>query len=390
MGVCAVGASTAVFRLTRRWLDDADGRLANRFLAGAGGMNSADNGLALYRLAAWAKTRPALARALAAPGSWAQTERRLGTVESGPEFIDRWRSFMAQHGHQARGGMDPAQPRWAELPDHVLDVLRACLEMTEAADPIALQAQRLEQRALLMADCRRRLRSPLKRALLAMAVRASHRGLIQRENLKIEGVRLVAIVRRALLEAGRRLAERGALSEPGNVFFMKLDELKPALCGGSPRDIQATVAARRAEHERFEQLAPPPVIRGRYEAHAPPTPAPDGDSHVLEGVAVSAGVATGRARVILQADARALVLPGEILVAPYTDPGWTPYFLPAAGIVVDIGGLLSHGSVVAREYGLPAVVNVGSGTRRIRTGDLVQVDGNRGRVVILGPSSNPP
>ena len=86
---------------------------------------------------------------------------------------------------------------------------------------------------------------------------------------------------------------------------------------------------------------------------------------------------------ILQADASAHVLPGEILVAPYTDPGWTPCFLTAAGIVVDIGGRLSHGSVVAREYGWPAVVNVGPATQTIRTGDLLEVDGDCGRVTIL-------
>ena len=106
-------------------------------------------------------------------------------------------------------------------------------------------------------------------------------------------------------------------------------------------------------------------------------------ARVLQGVGVSPGIVTGPARVILQADADARLLPGEILVAPYTDPGWTPYFLAAAGIVVDVGGLLSHGSVVAREYGLPAVVNVGAGTRLIRTGDLVRVDGTRGCVSVL-------
>ncbi len=98
---------------------------------------------------------------------------------------------------------------------------------------------------------------------------------------------------------------------------------------------------------------------------------------------VSPGRIIGKARVILQADVSEHVQPGEVLVAPYTDPGWTPYFLAAAGIVVDLGGLLSHGSVVAREYGLPAVVNVGPATQLIRTGQRLEVDGNRGTVTIL-------
>jgi phosphoenolpyruvate synthase/pyruvate phosphate dikinase len=88
--------------------------------------------------------------------------------------------------------------------------------------------------------------------------------------------------------------------------------------------------------------------------------------------------------VFLSADTDEPVLPGEILVAPFTDPGWTPYFVPAAGIVMDMGGLLSHGSIIAREYGIPAVVNVGPATQIIRTGQIIEVDGEKGEVRILG------
>jgi pyruvate,water dikinase len=87
--------------------------------------------------------------------------------------------------------------------------------------------------------------------------------------------------------------------------------------------------------------------------------------------------------VILHTDDHEQVLPGEILIAPFTDPAWSPYFITAAGVVMDQGGILSHGSIVARDYGLPAVTNVGGATKLIRTGDLVQVDGNRGRVTIV-------
>ncbi len=110
---------------------------------------------------------------------------------------------------------------------------------------------------------------------------------------------------------------------------------------------------------------------------------PAQDGNVLQGMAVSPGVVTGRAKVIFRNQDHQQVLPGEILVAPSTDPAWTPYFVTAAAVVMDRGGVLSHGSVVAREYGLPAVTDVGCATLRIRTGQLVEVDGNRGRVTIL-------
>jgi pyruvate,water dikinase len=100
-------------------------------------------------------------------------------------------------------------------------------------------------------------------------------------------------------------------------------------------------------------------------------------------LAVSPGVVSGKARVILRADDNEQVQAGEILVAPFTDPGWTPYFIPAAGIVMDQGGLLSHGAIIAREYGIPAVVNVGNATKIIKTGQTIHVDGDRGVVRIL-------
>jgi pyruvate,water dikinase len=103
----------------------------------------------------------------------------------------------------------------------------------------------------------------------------------------------------------------------------------------------------------------------------------------LTGIGVSPGKATGKARVILRADSDQQLLAGEILVAPFTDPGWTPYFVPAAAIVMDEGGVISHGSIVAREYGIPAVVNVGGGTKLIKTGQMIQVDGDNGVVTLL-------
>lgn len=130
-------------------------------------------------------------------------------------------------------------------------------------------------------------------------------------------------------------------------------------------------------------MTPPPVVFGRFDPSSPVAPVADANANVLTGIPVFPGTVAGRAKVILRANDHEQVHPGEILVAPFTDPAWTPYFVSAAGVVMDQGGILSHGSIVAREFGLPAVTNVGSATRVIRTGDLLQVDGNRGRVTIL-------
>jgi pyruvate,water dikinase len=123
------------------------------------------------------------------------------------------------------------------------------------------------------------------------------------------------------------------------------------------------------------------VVGALDPASALPPPVPD--ATVLKGLAVSGGVVEGVARVVLRSDEDTRVAPGEILVAPFTDPGWAPYFVAASALVVDLGGMLSHGSIIAREYGIPAVVNVGHATRRIASGMRVRVDGFRGEVTIL-------
>jgi pyruvate,water dikinase len=193
----------------------------------------------------------------------------------------------------------------------------------------------------------------------------------------------MALVRYLLLELGERLARRQLLAQPSDIFFLLIQEVDPVRLAQANFDVRQRVRARRAEYETNLLLRPPPLVIGRFDPQASAIEPPPGGIRLLKGLAISPGVVTGPARVIIRSDTREEVHPGEILVAPFTDPGWTPYFLRAAGIVMDQGGLLSHGSIVAREYGIPAVVNVGPATEIIRTGQRIEVDGNRGQVRIL-------
>ena len=160
------------------------------------------------------------------------------------------------------------------------------------------------------------------------------------------------------------------------------------LLDGAEREEAARhIRRRRAEEERNLPVLLPETFQGRPKPLRPAdSELPEGD--ILRGIPVSPGRVTGPARVILDPRRDAAIEPGEILVAPVTDAGWTPLFVAAAGIVVDVGGSLSHGSTVAREFGLPAVVNVKHGTRLIRTGQTITVDGDEG-VVVLGGSNTP-
>jgi len=279
--------------------------------------------------------------------------------------------------------MDIAGARWSEMPDYVLGQLRTFLSMDPESGPVHTQARLARERDELRGHLRTRLRNPLKRALLHTLARTSQRGMAQRENVKQAGTRMIALVRQAVLEIGRRLVDRGILPVRDDVFFLHLNELAPALLAQTDGNLRSQVTARKEAYQRNLRLSPPIVIVGAPQLPSDTSEPPPTPSTRYHGLGVSPGVAVGKARVILHADQQEHVLPGEILVAPFTDPGWAAYFIPAAGLVVDIGGLLSHGSIVAREYGLPAVVNVGPATRQIRTGQTLRVDGNHGLVEVL-------
>jgi pyruvate,water dikinase len=376
----------ALFDLCRKWFKDPESTVASHLLTSLGDIESAQSGLDLWRLADMAGAREELKGLILSGEKWETLRPKLAPVELGDEFLRRWDELMFRHGHHCRGEIDVAVPRWRERPDFVLDTVRSFLRAGDTINPVEEFLHRVQEREQFTEECRRRL-NPLKRPLFDFLLRRAQSGACVRENLRNDSNRRAAIARTVLLVLGNRLVQRDILEQADDIFYLFLHELEPVRLKSQTFDVRNTIADRKAEFERYRQITPPSVITGRFDlARFVPEPVNDA-VETLSGLAVSPGVATGPARVIARASTEEQVLPGEILVAPFTDPGWTPYFLPAAGIVVDIGGLLSHGSIVAREYGKPAVVNVGPATRIIKTGQMIQVDGNTGRVHILDRKS---
>ena len=174
------------------------------------------------------------------------------------------------------------------------------------------------------------------------------------------------------------------MDRPDDIFFLELKEIESAL----GLDLRDVVAPRRAEYELWQKDDAPRIIDARGRAVKEglrPVRHTHADPNVLTGIASSAGVARGRARIVLDPSKGVTIHEGEILVAPYTDPAWTPLFIPAAAVVVEIGSLLSHASIVAREMGIPSVVAVTGATRELRDGDLIEVDGTSGTIRRLQP-----
>jgi phosphohistidine swiveling domain-containing protein len=289
--------------------------------------------------------------------------------------------FLARYGHRAVAEIDVGMPRWRDDPTHILGVLANYLRLEDperAPDrqfsQAAAEADAQIERLVAEARSRGRLRAVAVRAALRRA--RLFAGL--RELPKFQIVLALAEVRRQLVEVGAVLAEQKRLARAEDIFFLDFAEAHRALDGA---DMQDLVAQRQGAYylELERRHIPRMLLSDGTEPETLLTGVGTA-AGALSGSPASAGTVTAPARVILD-PVGAHLEPGEILVAPSTDPGWTPLFLTAGGLVMEMGGPNSHGAVVAREYGIPAVVGVADATSLLRTGQEVTVDGGAGTVV---------
>ncbi|MEK7270233.1 MAG: PEP/pyruvate-binding domain-containing protein [Planctomycetota bacterium] len=374
---------SVLYKSCRKWFGEDGSSLASRLLAGLGNNQNAAAGIELARLVRLAAADPLVGEAVRTFPDAAALRAVLAGSEPGRRFVADFDAFLASHGHHARGEIELSNPRWSERPDEILATLRAGLDAPPGRDFLSRYETLASERARAEAEARARLKNPLKRAAFSFLVRKARTCPSVRENAKSQWVRRLAALRGYLLELGCRAAAEGRLADAGDVFFLRCEELEAFLGGALSREsARLLVDARRSEYEQNRKISPPSVVIGNFDPAAGAGMGGESGAHpenVLRGIPVHPGIVRGPARVILRADT-CTVRPGEILVAPFTDPGWTPYFLSAAALVTDMGGLMSHGSIVAREFGLPAVVNTGVATKRIRTGQIIEVDGGRGTV----------
>jgi phosphohistidine swiveling domain-containing protein len=291
--------------------------------------------------------------------------------------------FLSQYGHRAVAEIDLGMPRWSEDPRHILGVLAGYLKVEDgdqAPDAVfargAIAAGAMIETLSERAGRRGRIRARLVRFALRRA-----RALVGlRELPKFYLIVAIAALRHQIAIVGAYLAAERRLEQADDVFFLDLVEARAGLEG---RDLRELVAERRAAYaqELGRRHLPRVLLSDGTEPEAELTTAATTEG-ALSGTPASAGVVTGIARVIVD-PVGAHLEPGEILVAPSTDPGWTPLFLIAGGLVMEMGGANSHGAVVAREYGIPAVVGVPDATLRVTTGQRIAVDGSAGTVTVI-------
>jgi pyruvate,water dikinase len=236
---------------------------------------------------------------------------------------------------------------------------------------------------------------PFRRIVFAWVQRNARDRVRDRENLRFERTRVFGRVRRVFLESGRRLAQRGLISEPRDVFYLEVEEVLGYIEGtATTLDLAGLVRLRKQQYAALELNPPPPDrfdTRGMVNplaAAARAREAVEGDPTVRRGVGCCAGIVRGRARVIR--DPRGAQLKsGEVLVAERTDPGWVMLFPAAAGILVERGSLLSHSAIVSRELGIPGIVSIPGLMAWLREGDEVELDGSTGTVRLVSRSGAP-
>jgi pyruvate,water dikinase len=367
--------------LERAYGQDTD-EIVARLISGVTGNITMETNKRIWDLAQVAKASPAVSHALVQSEA-AEARLHLSKMPEAQPFLEALDRFLVEFGHREIR-MDIFYPTWKEDPAPVFGFVRSYLDADERQSPYFQQERLVRERQELTSEVLDRLShgltgrlviSPLFRWVLAQAQEHTR----ERDTMHFELTRLFPSFRRLLAELGRRWSKRGFIASPDDVYFLQLAELEEL--AESPRSFIKLTRERRAEFEVNQARPWPDIIRDREEIYLR-NGASEGVGESLQGVAGSPGLVSGISRVIRGPDEFDRLKKGDILVAPLTNPVWTPMFAVAGGLITEVGGILSHGAIVAREYGIPAVMSVPGATRRIPDGQAITVDGNTGKVFL--------
>ena len=310
-------------------------------------------------------------------------DRLTGLGEPAVDFLAGLDALLAEHGSRGPNEWELRSPTWGTHPDLVLTLVDRIRLSDDSHDPRARHEAARAQADEALAVLRGMVAGDEAQAgTLEIANTASSVFIPARELAKATIVKVIHEARLAALEFGRRLAADGRLAEAGHVFMLRDTELESAMAG----ELADEAADREATYLSLFDLTPPYWFAGEVPGADAwqGSEAPASTRRIVQGMGGSAGTATGRARIITDPSDPSGLEPGDILVAPITDPSWTPLFVPAAGVVVDVGGTMSHAVIVSRELGIPCVVSATGASSRIPDGAQVRVNGDTGTVTILG------
>jgi pyruvate,water dikinase len=351
--------------------------LLNSALQGVGTIISAKQILWLAELAETARQEPA-ARDFFLADPW--VPELFQTKLAGTRFLLGFEAYEAEYGHRAVGESDPMSPRFAETPGYLLGVVRGHLLAPATASSKSVENIRRDQEAA-RAEALQRIRTSFgwrwhERVLFDRSYRRLCRFLALREANRHNMMHFTSVARQMELLLGEQLVANGCLRSRDEIFFLTADEIRASVAEPG-RDWSSLVAARQGERAKNVALdAPDTVIEGAGTCLA----SQGRPGETLKGIAISAGYVEGPVRLLLSPEDMKKVRKGDILVAPVIDPGMAPLLGLAAGLVVEMGGTLSHGAIIVREYGLPALANVQGVTRLLKDGEPIAVDATKGEI----------
>jgi phosphohistidine swiveling domain-containing protein len=363
-----------------------DATIATRLMSGLGDVDSAAPSRAMWKLGRLIAANPSIAGIFDAgiPGIWDRLREAAADDDAVGEFVEVFGQFVAEFGSRGPNEWDTAFDTWETEPELALTLIDRMRLTDESHAPDAQHDRLVAERRTLEAQVMTDLKWPLRR-FFTRVLRSARLHVQSRERAKTNIVKAIHGSRLRAQELDRRMIERSG-GERGDLWYLVAEELDGYIA--DPGSYAATIGQRRELHDRLAERIPPFYFEGQI----PPLKEWELRSatreqvkvgEVITGLAGCAGVARGRARIVIDpGDPRGLE-PGDVLVAPRTDPSWTPLFVPADAVIVDVGAPMSHAVIVSRELGIPCAISVLDATRRIPDGAIVEVDGGAGTVTII-------
>jgi phosphohistidine swiveling domain-containing protein len=376
---CTALANASIFSILKSLLKRiGEEGTENLLTVGLKGMSSSQLGIEMWKLAESARKSPRVSELILSRK--AEVLENLGRFTEGIKFLEEMNESMESIGDRCSQELELSVPRWEENPHFVLSMVANYLSSTVRPAKAMDEQKQIRQEATDRI-LKKLSRNPFERLLFEKILEKSQQFIVVRENLKTTWVRGISAMRILYLAISEKLVENGVLEEKNDIFYLKMTEVSDIVASNIQKGVGDLIQERKREREICEHLDVPEIIMGK-PLHVEELKYTVEPKEKLEGTGCSQGVITGKARVILDPNKCPDLKEGEILIAPVTDPGWTPLFVIAGGLVMELGGTLSHGVIIAREYGIPAVVGVKDATKIIKTGQLMTVDGNKGVVYI--------
>lgn len=381
----AMNAAYWINENVQEWLGEKN--VADKLSQSVPNNVTSEMGLALLDLADAIRPYPAIIEFLQ------QTKKddfldELPGFEAGTQVRQAFTDYLRKYGMRCAGEIDITQTRWGERPTLLIPTLLTNIKSFEPGASKIKFEQGLQEAINKEQEILHRLKQlpdgEVKAAETKRMIRLVRDLSGYREYPKYAIVSRYFIYKKALLKLAAQLVDTGIIREKEDIFYLSFEELRDMVRTKTPAD--QLINKRKLDFKRFEKLTPPRVITSDGETVSGNYNRNDLPPGALAGIAVSSGTIEGRARVILKME-DAILESEDILVTTFTDPSWTPLFVAIKGLVTEVGGLMTHGSVIAREYGLPAVVGVNNATRLIRDGQRIRVNGTDGYVEIISDNA---